>query len=142
MANFNFAAEINSLFLGVPCSYGKSFAVPDGRFYINAYGKQNPRNAVFPHKIGNIKADVFEVFFGNNYDYALESGKIPTRICHNDCNLNNILFDEAGEVLCVIDLDTCMSSTSLNDFGDAIRSGASRRSNRGKMANGRAPSRD
>ena len=27
-----------------------------------------------------------------------------------------------GKVLCAIDLDTVMSSTSLNDFGDAIRS--------------------
>lgn len=52
----------------------------------------------------------------------VEDGTIPTRITHNDTKISNILFDEAGEVLCVIDLDTCMSSTSLNDFGDAIRS--------------------
>ena len=30
-------------------------------------------------------------------------------------------FDEKGEVLCVIDLDTVLSSTVLNDFGDAMR---------------------
>ena len=29
---------------------------------------------------------------------------------------------ETGKVLCAIDLDTVMSSTSLNDFGDSIRS--------------------
>lgn len=52
----------------------------------------------------------------------VEDGTIPTRVTHNDTKISNILFDEAGEVLCVIDLDTCMSSTSLNDFGDAIRS--------------------
>ncbi len=52
----------------------------------------------------------------------VENGTIPTRVTHNDTKISNILFDEAGEVLCVIDLDTCMSSTSLNDFGDAIRS--------------------
>ena len=49
-------------------------------------------------------------------------GTIPTRVTHNDTKISNILFDSEGEVLCVIDLDTCMSSTSLNDFGDAIRS--------------------
>ncbi|PTN05281.1 phosphotransferase enzyme family protein [Mangrovibacterium marinum] len=52
----------------------------------------------------------------------VESGEIPTRVTHNDTKINNILFDKEGEVLCVIDLDTVLSSTALNDFGDAIRS--------------------
>jgi Ser/Thr protein kinase RdoA (MazF antagonist) len=53
----------------------------------------------------------------------VENGTIPTRVTHNDTKISNILFDQAtDEVLCVIDLDTVMSSTSLNDFGDAIRS--------------------
>lgn len=53
----------------------------------------------------------------------VENGTIPTRVTHNDTKISNILFDKAtGEVLCAIDLDTVMSSTSLNDFGDAIRS--------------------
>ena len=53
----------------------------------------------------------------------VESGEIPTRVTHNDTKISNILFDKpSGRVLCAIDLDTVMSSTSLNDFGDAIRS--------------------
>ncbi len=52
----------------------------------------------------------------------VEAGVIPTRVTHNDTKINNILFDDKGEVLCVIDLDTVLSSTALNDFGDAIRS--------------------
>ena len=51
----------------------------------------------------------------------VEDGVIPTRISHNDTKINNILFDKEGEVLCVIDLDTVLSSTVLNDFGDAMR---------------------
>lgn len=51
-----------------------------------------------------------------------ENGTIPTRVTHNDTKINNILFDKQGEVLCVIDLDTVLSSTILNDFGDAMRS--------------------
>ncbi|MFV0346493.1 MAG: phosphotransferase enzyme family protein [Bacteroidales bacterium] len=51
----------------------------------------------------------------------VEDGVIPTRISHNDTKINNILFDKQGEVLCVIDLDTVLSSTVLNDFGDAMR---------------------
>lgn len=51
----------------------------------------------------------------------VESGEIPTRVTHNDTKINNILFTQTGEILCVIDLDTVLSSTILNDFGDAIR---------------------
>lgn len=51
-----------------------------------------------------------------------EQGVIPTRVTHNDTKINNILFDQQGEVLCVIDLDTVLSSTILNDYGDAMRS--------------------
>lgn len=51
----------------------------------------------------------------------VENGTIPMRVTHNDTKISNILFDAEGRVLCVIDLDTVMSSTSLNDFGDAIR---------------------
>ena len=57
---------------------------------------------------------------------ALRDGKLPLRVTHNDTKLNNILFDVAtGKALCVIDLDTIMPGLSINDFGDAIRFGAS-----------------
>lgn len=55
---------------------------------------------------------------------ALERGEIPTRICHNDCNLNNLLFDSDTHLpVAVIDLDTVMPSSPLYDFGDSIRIG-------------------
>lgn len=57
-----------------------------------------------------------------NFWKLVENGEIPTRVTHNDTKINNILFDLNGEVLCVIDLDTVLNSTCLNDFGDAIRS--------------------
>ena len=53
----------------------------------------------------------------------VENGTIPTRVTHNDTKISNILFDaDTKDVLCAIDLDTVMSSTSLNDVGDALRS--------------------
>ncbi len=52
----------------------------------------------------------------------VENGAIPTRVTHNDTKISNILFDKKGDVLCVIDLDTVLNSTVLNDFGDAMRS--------------------
>ncbi len=55
---------------------------------------------------------------------ALAGGEIPTRICHNDCNLNNILFDmETDRPVAIIDLDTVMPSSPLYDFGDSMRIG-------------------
>ena len=55
---------------------------------------------------------------------ALDSGKIPTRICHNDCNLNNILFDNDTHLpVAIIDLDTVMPSSPLYDYGDSMRIG-------------------
>ena len=51
----------------------------------------------------------------------VENGALPSRITHNDTKINNILFNKNGEVLCMIDLDTVLNSTALNDFGDAIR---------------------
>lgn len=61
--------------------------------------------------------------FGKISD-ALEKGLIPTRVCHNDCNLNNILFDKDTNLpVAIIDLDTVMPSSPLYDFGDSMRIG-------------------
>ena len=51
-------------------------------------------------------------------------GKLPKRICHCDTKVDNILFDKAGNVLCVIDLDTVMPNFVFSDFGDFLRSAA------------------
>ena len=57
---------------------------------------------------------------------AHERGELPLRVTHNDTKINNILFDaDSGAPLCVIDLDTVMPGFTVNDFGDAIRFGAS-----------------
>ena len=56
----------------------------------------------------------------------LAAGKLPLRVTHNDTKLNNILLDaDTNDALCIIDLDTVMPGLAVNDFGDAIRFGAS-----------------
>lgn len=56
----------------------------------------------------------------------LRSGEIPLRVTHNDTKLNNVLLDlQERKPLAVLDLDTVMPGSSLFDFGDAIRFGAS-----------------
>jgi hypothetical protein len=51
-------------------------------------------------------------------------GKLVKRICHCDTKVNNMLFDDKGNVLCVIDLDTVMPSFVFSDFGDFLRTAA------------------
>ena len=54
-----------------------------------------------------------------------QSGKIPTRIAHNDTKVNNLLIDDASQqALCVTDLDTTMPGLVLHDFGDMVRTAA------------------
>jgi Ser/Thr protein kinase RdoA (MazF antagonist) len=50
---------------------------------------------------------------------------LPNRVVHNDCKLNNVLFDaDRLEALCVIDLDTVMPGLLMHDFGDLGRTAA------------------
>ncbi len=51
-------------------------------------------------------------------------GVLPKRVCHCDTKVNNMMFDEQGRVLCVIDLDTVMPSFVFSDYGDFLRSAA------------------
>ncbi|MDR1737677.1 MAG: aminoglycoside phosphotransferase family protein [Candidatus Symbiothrix sp.] len=51
-------------------------------------------------------------------------GTLPKRINHCDTKVNNVLFDNSGRILCVVDLDTVMPGYVLSDFGDFIRTGA------------------
>ncbi len=60
------------------------------------------------------------------YNPYIKDGSLPLRATHNDTKLNNVMLDKkTGKPICVLDLDTCMPGYSVNDFGDAIRSGAS-----------------
>lgn len=51
-------------------------------------------------------------------------GRLPKRVCHCDTKVNNMMFDQDGSVLCVIDLDTVMPSFIFSDYGDFLRTAA------------------
>lgn len=51
-------------------------------------------------------------------------GLLPKRVCHCDTKVNNMMFDDEGNVLLVIDLDTVMSSYVFSDYGDFLRTAA------------------
>lgn len=51
-------------------------------------------------------------------------GRLTKRINHCDTKVNNMLFDEQGRPLCIVDLDTVMPGFVLSDFGDFMRTAA------------------
>lgn len=52
----------------------------------------------------------------------VDESALPRRVVHNDCKLNNLLFDaERDEALCVVDLDTVMEGALSHDFGELAR---------------------
>ena len=56
----------------------------------------------------------------------IKDGQLPERITHNDTKLNNVMIDDTSrEAICVVDLDTVMPGTVLNDFGDMVRTATS-----------------
>ena len=55
---------------------------------------------------------------------AINDGRVPLRVTHNDTKFNNVLLDDSGNAICVLDLDTVMPGSMLYDFGDSIRFGA------------------
>ena len=54
-------------------------------------------------------------------DQAQQVGRLPLRVIHHDTKISNILFDEKGKSMCVIDLDTIMPGYYISDVGDMMR---------------------
>lgn len=51
-------------------------------------------------------------------------GKLKKRINHCDTKVNNMLFDDEGKPMCIVDLDTVMPGFVFSDFGDFMRTAA------------------
>lgn len=52
----------------------------------------------------------------------LAEAALPVRVIHGDTKLSNLLLDDRGAPLAVIDLDTVSPGRSAYDYGDAVRS--------------------
>lgn len=91
------------------------------------------KEAIKTDSVGRAKSVEKEIDFALSHERiadiivnGIKNKSIPTRVTHNDTKINNILFDDKTlEAVCVIDLDTIMPGSSLYDFGDALRMGAS-----------------
>lgn len=111
----------------IPDALGET--IPD--FHNMEFRLKQLRDAVAADAVGRVK-DV--QFFLNEIESRAEEmckaerlhreGVLPKRVCHCDTKVNNMMFDEDGNVLCVIDLDTVMPSFIFSDYGDFLRSAA------------------
>lgn len=55
------------------------------------------------------------------YENMVSNSKFKLRVTHHDTKISNVLFDDAGKGLCVIDLDTVMPGYFISDVGDMMR---------------------
>lgn len=70
------------------------------------------------HLIAEVKANADIV---SEYETIIANPKFKLRATHHDTKISNVLFDEAGKALCVIDLDTLMPGYFISDVGDMLR---------------------
>lgn len=55
------------------------------------------------------------------YENIVANRAFKKRVTHHDTKISNVLFNEAGKGLCVIDLDTVMPGYFISDAGDMLR---------------------
>lgn len=55
------------------------------------------------------------------YEQICSSDQFKQRVTHHDTKISNVLFDQKGKGLCVIDLDTVMGGLHISDLGDMFR---------------------
>jgi len=55
------------------------------------------------------------------YNQFTANSEIKLRVIHHDTKINNVLFDDKQNALCLVDLDTVMPGYYLSDVGDMMR---------------------
>ena len=119
--------DFQSMLADIPAQLGET--IPD--FHNMEFRLRQLRDAVQANAAGRlhevqeyvdaIEKDAVEMC---KAEQLYREGKLPKRVCHCDTKVNNMMFDEDGKVLCVIDLDTVMHSFIFSDYGDFLRTGA------------------
>lgn len=99
------------------------------RFFSSPHRYQQFTDALQSDPLGRAAQCAEEIRFAQDradmvhvIEERMRVGAFPRRVVHGDTKLNNVLFDvTTGKARCVVDLDTCMPSYSLYDFGDLVR---------------------
>lgn len=119
--------EFQAMLTDIPAQLGE--IIPD--FHNMEFRLKQLREAVAANKVGRL-AEV--QFFIDEIEKRADEmckaerlgreGLLPKRVCHCDTKVNNMMFDQNDNVLCIIDLDTLMPSFIFSDYGDFLRTGA------------------
>lgn len=119
--------EFQAMLADIPSTLGET--IPD--FHNMELRLRQLREAVAKDAVGRVEqvSDLLEQIELRATEMCrgeelYRQGILPKRVCHCDTKVNNMLFDEQGNVLCVIDLDTVMPSFVFSDYGDFLRTGA------------------
>ena len=57
----------------------------------------------------------------DSFEKIQKSREVKKRVTHHDTKISNVLFDDHGMGICVIDLDTVMPGYFISDVGDMMR---------------------
>ncbi|HEX6890413.1 MAG TPA: aminoglycoside phosphotransferase family protein [Chryseolinea sp.] len=57
----------------------------------------------------------------DSFERIQKSREVKKRVTHHDTKISNVLFDDNGMGICVIDLDTVMPGYFISDVGDMMR---------------------
>lgn len=60
-------------------------------------------------------------WIADKYELIQKNPAFKLRVTHHDTKISNVLFDQRGKGLCVIDLDTVMPGYFVSDVGDMMR---------------------
>jgi len=121
--------EFEAMLSDIPDKLGET--IPD--FHNMELRARQLREAVAADPVGRMKEPEVQAILADLKPFEEEmckaermyrEGILPKRICHCDTKVNNMMFDEKGDILCVIDLDTLMPSFVFSDFGDFLRTAA------------------
>ncbi len=106
----------------IDCEYNFKFTLP--HYHDVAFDMEKLRTTLSEYKDTD-KYLKLETLAGNiltSYDKLPTISSLPKRIIHGDLKITNVLFDESGKAVALIDLDTLSYSPILLDLGDALRS--------------------
>ena len=57
----------------------------------------------------------------DEFEKIRSHAEVKLRVTHHDTKISNVLFNDAGKGICVIDLDTIMPGYFISDVGDMFR---------------------
>jgi len=108
--------DIKKLRLTIPCFHDLSLRYKQFLLAIEMGNKDRIRESE-----ALIKSLVAHADIVTEYDNIVVNPDFRLRVTHHDTKISNVLFDQKGRGICVIDLDTVMPGYFISDVGDMMR---------------------